>query len=270
MKKSRTRKACDKDAARELLKRGHATIGFFKHSVVEAKRLSALPVEGDRNDRGLLSDVSTRWGSTYEALERLYSMWLRLSVSFRSSNLSSEQRGQRVSNRDWDGLRHIIRVLTPVYEVTKVSQSGTASLADVFSLSASLRKTLLLDTVAVPKLPDVPFAVGEAAIEVFLEANPDEDVMEVDGRLYGSENVYVEPTDGFDVLCGEARTAVHLLRTELDRLFFNPGDDTKNWVKNPAVTSALLVTPGGYLMLKEVSDWLNFDDPIYGAIAALK
>lgn len=263
------RKACRNTAAREVLARLRSTIRYFMHSDAEAQKLREVSVSDDPNPRGLIQEVSTRWGSTFDALSRLYTMWPRLSVYFRSTTLSADQRKRRVSNRDWDKLRHLIGVLTPAFEVTKSCQSSSATLADTFSLLVALRQTMLRDCIATPKFPDVPLAVGAVAIEAFLAAEPDEDVFEVDGRLYPSELVYVEPRSGFDYLCDEARETVYILRTEIDRLFFNATDDSKNWLRNKAVLRAMLLTPGGAKMLREVALWLDFEDPTEAAEAAV-
>jgi len=67
-------KACPNPSARELLSQLRKTTTFFKHSDAEAQRLSAIIVSGDPAIRGLVSEVATRWGSTYLSLVRLYSM----------------------------------------------------------------------------------------------------------------------------------------------------------------------------------------------------
>jgi len=151
--------------------------------------LSAIIVAGDPAIRGLVSEVATRWGSTYLSLARLYSMWPRLSIFFRSTALTADRRKRRVAHRDWDQMRHLIAILTPVFEVTKECQRTSATLADIFSLVVALRKTLLLDTIVAPKFPEHPLAVGSDSIESFLQENPDDDVIELENRLYPSEAV---------------------------------------------------------------------------------
>lgn len=240
---------------------------FFEHSDAEAQRLGAVPIAEDPHVRGLRPEVATRWGSTLFSVQRVYTMWPRLTGYFRYRDLTADQRSRRVAHADWDPLRHLIGALPPVSEVTKACESSTATLADIFTLLVQLRLTLLADTVDVPKFPDVPLAVGAPAIEAYLKGYPEEEVMELDNRLYGSEQIYVDPTAGYDNLCTEARLAVHQLRTEMDRLVFSPSDTTKNWLQNPAVLTALLLTPGGGKMMQEVADWLNFENPTADAVA---
>lgn len=267
---SRHRKASRNNLARELLGRLRATVKYFAHADVEAQRLRDVPMPDDPAVRGLLTDVVTRWGSTYLSLCRLYSMWPRLSVYFRSASLTTDQRRRRVSHRDWDMLRHLIAVLTPVFQVTKASESSTETLADIFTLLVSLRQTLLSSTMAVPKFPEAPQAVGGDAIEAFLTNNPDENVFELDNRLYLSENAYVDDRPGFESLCEEAQATVHHLRSELDRLFFNVLDKSKNWLCNNVVLAAVTLTPGGGQMLREIAAWLKFDDPTAAAKKAVR
>ncbi|KAK1865820.1 hypothetical protein I4F81_008343 [Pyropia yezoensis] len=262
-------KPCPNDGAREALARLRTTVRFFEHSPGEAKRMRGVDAAGDPSSRGLVQDVATRWGSTYESHCRLFTMWEPLTAYFRSASLTAEQRQRRITRSDWDKLRHFIGVLTPCYEVTKAAESGTATLADLLPLLVALRKTMHCDTMVVPKYPEPPLAVGAAAIEQYLADNRDVDVMELDDRLFPSEDVYVDTTPGFECLCPEARTAVHLLRSELDRLFFSRKDATKNWLQNDAVLRAMTLTPGGSRMLREVATWLGDPDPSPVAEAAV-
>jgi len=190
-------KACPNPAARELLTRLRATTTFFKHSDAEAQRLSAIIVSGDPAIRGLVSEVATHWGSTYLSLARLYAMWPRISIFFRSTKLTADQRKRRVDHRDWDKMRHLIAILTHVFEATEECQRTSATLADIFSLVVALRKTLLHDTIVAPKFPEHPMAAGSDSIESLLQENPDDDVIELDNHLYPSEAVYMDTRDGY-------------------------------------------------------------------------
>ena len=165
-------------------------------------------------------------------------------------------------------MRHLIAILTPVFEVTKECQRTSATLADIFSLVVALRKTLLLDTIVAPKFPDHPLAVGFDSIESFLQENPDDDVIEIDNRLFSSEAVYMETRDGFESLYEKAAVAVLIMRDEIDRLFFNLKDDAQNWLRNPAVLSAVLFSPGGGRMLRDVGVWVGMGDPTAAAKTA--
>ncbi|KAK1868389.1 hypothetical protein I4F81_010878 [Pyropia yezoensis] len=202
-------KECRNTPMRELLSRLRATVRFFEHSDAEALSLNAVPVSEDPQIRGLRQEVATRWGSTLFCVQRLNTMFPRLTVYFRYRDLTAEQRSRRVAQADWDPLRHLIGVLSPVAEVTKACQSSTATLADISTKLVQQRLTLLSDVVDVPKLPDVSLAVGAAAIEAFLKDFPEEDVVELDNRLYGSELIYLEETEGYDNLCTEAPLAVY-------------------------------------------------------------
>ena len=132
-------KAHPKPAVRDLLTLLCATTKFFKHSDAEAQRLSSIIVSGDTAIRGLVSEVATRWGSTYVFLARLYSMLPRLSIFFHSTTPTADQRKLRVAHRDWDKMRRLIAIFPPVFEVTKECERTSATLADIFSLVVALR-----------------------------------------------------------------------------------------------------------------------------------
>ena len=228
----RTRTGCRNTKAREFLGRARGTIRLFEHSPVEALALSEIVVPEDVASRNLTQDVVTRWGSTYLALCRLYTMWPRLSVFFRSTSLSAGQRKRKLLNRDWDVLRQLIAVLSPAFEVTKASEKSAATLAEIFFFVVALRKTMLEDALNVPMFPELPLAVGGAAIETYIDEYPDDAVIEIDGRLYPCVLTFVDETPGRECLDEEARTAVYVLRDEIDRLYFNTLDNSKNWLKN--------------------------------------
>jgi len=263
------RKSCRNTAAREFLGRARATIRFFEHSPVEALALSQIVVPEDVASRNLTQNVITRWGSTYLALCRLYTMWPRMSVFFRSTTLTADQRKRKLLNRDWDVLRQLIAVLSPAFEVTKASDKTAATLAEIFFLVVALRKTMLEDTLNVPVFPELPLAVGSAAIEKYIGDYRDDAVIEIDGRLYPCVLTWVEEMPGQECLDDEARTAVYELRDEMDRLFFNTVDNSKNWLKNKAVLCSVYLTPGGARMRKDVAAWLEVDDPNKDAAEAV-
>ena len=137
----------------------------------------------------------------------------------------ADKRKRRAAHRDWDKMRFLIAILTPVFEVTKECQRTSAALADIFALAVALYKTLLLDTIVAPKFAKHPMTVGFDSIESFLQENPDDDVIEIDNRLYSSEAVYMETRDGFESLYEEAAVAVLIMRDQIDSLFFNLKDD---------------------------------------------
>jgi len=175
----RARVACRNAPANELLGRLRATVRYFQHSDAAAQQMSGLPIAEDPAIRRLQSEKTIRWGSTCLSLSRLYTMWPRVTAFFRSPALTADQRQRRVLHRDWDQLRYMIAVLAPVYEVTKSVQSATATLAEVFPLLVSLRHTLQQDVLQAPKYPELPLAVGAAAIEAYLVSNADVAVMEI-------------------------------------------------------------------------------------------
>jgi len=223
---------------------------------VEALALPQIVVPEDVASPNLTQDAVTRWGSTYLARCRLYTMWPRLSVCVRSTTLTADQRKRDLLNRDWDVLRQLIFVLSPDFEVTKAIENTAGTLAESFFLVVALRKTMLEDSLNVPFFPELPLAVGSAAIEKNTDDYPDDAIIEIDGRLYPCVLTRVKETPGRECLDEEARTAVYKLRNDIDRLFFNTVYNSKNWLKNKAVLCSVYLTPGGARMLKEVASWL--------------
>jgi len=158
-------------------------------------------------------------------------------------------------------MRQLIAVMQPAFEVTKASERPTATLSETFLLLVELRKKMHMDNINVPRFPDLPLAVGAVDIEDYLKHNEDA-VTEVDNRLYPCGLAYIEEEEHMDCLGVMARTAVLELRDEIDRLFFNATDSSKNWMKNSAVLGAVYLTPGGVRTLREEADWIGVEDPV--------
>jgi len=215
--------------------------------------MSGLAIAEAPGIRRLQSEMANRWGSTYLSLSRLYTMWRRVTAFFRSPALTADQRERRVLQRDWDQLRCMIAVLALEYEVTKSVQSATATLAEVFPLLVSLRHTLQQDVIQAPEYPALPLAVGAVAIQAYMVSNADVAVIEIDNHLYLTESTHVDVVAGCECLCEAARQTVYVLRQELDRIFLNPEDTSKNWLEIPAVLKAVGLSPGGVNLLGEVA-----------------
>jgi len=161
-------------------------------------------------------------------------------------------------------MRQLIAVLQPAFEVTKASERPTETLSEIFLLVVELRKTMHMDNINAPQFPDLPLAVAAVDIEDYLKHNEDA-VMEVDNRLYPGGLAFIEGEEDMDCLGVVARTAVLELRDEIDRLFFNATDSSKNWMKNGAVLGAVYLTPGGVRTMREVADWIGVKDPVSDA-----
>ena len=224
--------------------------------------MSGLAIAEAPGIRRLQSEMANRWGSTYLSLSRLYTMWRRVTAFFRSPALTADQRERRVLQRDWDQLRCMIAVLALEYEVTKSVQSATATLAEVFPLLVFQRQrrilgrldhTLQQDVIQAPEYPALPLAVGAVAIQAYMVSNADVAVIEIDNHLYLTESTHVDVVAGCECLCEAARQTVYVLRQELDRIFLNPEDTSKNWLEIPAVLKAVGLSPGGVNLLGEVA-----------------
>jgi len=132
-------------------------------------------------------------------------------------------------------LRQLIAVRFSAFAVIKASEKLAATLAKIFLLIFELRKTMFWDAMSFPLFPELPLAVGAAAIETYIDKYADDAVIEIDGRLYPFVLTFVDETPGQDGLNEEARTAVFVLRDDIYRMFFNTLDNSKNWLKNKAV-----------------------------------
>jgi len=189
----------------------------------------------------------------------------------RLRNLTAAQERRCIERADWEPVRHLIGVLQPSYEASMALQSASATVAEAFELVCRLQRTMQVPSYPCPIDHTEPLAVGRDAILAFLDADKGgTDVMELDGRLYEHEQVYVTRTRTATSMCSEAATVVSVLQDELDKRFFNEMDNTKNWLMNEAVLAATLVTPGGGSMLKKVATRRGQGDATDRARAAVR
>jgi len=178
-----TRSSSGNPAAADLLGRVHKIPNSFHKSSASFEMLNSVPFPGDAEPRKLITESPGRWGSTYVALVRLFTLMPRMIGLGDLHDLTVAQWRQLLGRDDWGQLRHLIGVLQPAYEACIAFQSSTSTVADAFTLVCSLRRTMRLSAFPCPKAFDKPYAVSRDDILKFLEEDVRQsDVMELDNR----------------------------------------------------------------------------------------
>jgi len=256
--------------AADLLSRARKIGNLFHKSTASVEKLNSVPFNGDNAPRKLLTESPTRWGSTYLALVRLFTLMPRLVEFWKLDDLTAAQRERRLWRSDWEAIRHLIGVLQPAFEACVAMQSTSLTVADALGLVCRLRRTMRLGVFPCPKPYEKPLAVGREAILLFLGLDKKRtNVMELDNRMYEHEIVPLEATRDADGLRDEAATIVKILHDEIDARFFSAESDIKNWLANDAVLAATLVTPGGAAMLRKAAARVGQENPIERARGAV-
>lgn len=249
--------------AKQLLQRTRKLSAHFDKSSKSTSMLNAQPLPEDAAPRRVPSDCPTRWRSTFLALCRLFSLSPKLNHFANLPGISEKVRELMLAPAEWDAVRHLLGVLQPAYEVCVAVQGGPMTVAEAFKFVCRWRRTMASDAFAVPCDFERPLAVGKDAIVRFLEEDKKQtDVIELDGRLYKFKDMIVTVTRCRLRLGEEARVAARILRREIDHRFFNTDDGTKNWLANDPVLAAVLLTPGGAVMLSKVSKWVGGADAL--------
>jgi len=241
--------------------------GYFNHSERSAAFFHDLDVPQQGDSRDLITDVVTRWGSTYRAIARMLTLYDRLAAFFASPQVGSSQRRRRLTSADWDRLRQILGVLRSAFEVTTAAEGDKDALIDLVPLLGSLHLALHSPTVTVPCHTAPALAVGDRAIEAYCDSNPTGPTFEVDNYLFPAEELYIDDEPGKESLCAEAAAVVMVLREQLDARFFNVEYPNRNVLKNHSVLPSCILSPGGASILYKLSELVNQPDP-YGAAAA--
>jgi len=189
---SATRPSSGNTAAADLLGRVRKISNHFHKSSASFEILKSVRFPDDAEPRKLITESPGRWGSTYLALVRLFTLMPRM-IGFEDlRDLTVAQRRHRLGRDDWRQLRHLICVLQPAYEACVAFQSSSSTVADAFKLVCSLRRTMRLSAFPCPKTFDKPHAVGRDDILKFLEEDARRsEVMELDNRLYKHQTVPV-------------------------------------------------------------------------------
>eukprot|EP00170_Pyropia_yezoensis_P001418 contig_6255_g1422 len=257
--------------AKAMLGRLRKISGHFNHSDKSVTTYRGLSIPGESEARNIITEVSTRWSSTYDACARMFTCHARLTAFFNSSGQPARVKRHRLSSRDWDRLRQLLGVLKGAMEASRRSQSATDPVSAAFFAICSLRRMIASDCFVVPCMPgSSPLAAGKKDIDAYCEAHQDARVIEVDDRLYPSEQLYYDEKDGQEVLCDASRAAVRLLRKQLDTRFFNREDETRDLLEAVPVLMSTVMAPGGAKVLKAASKMLGRPSVYNRAVAAVR
>jgi len=104
-------------SARALVAKGRKLMGHFKHSERSVAIYKDANVPHDGPCRLLITDVPTRWSSTYIYMARMYTCYSRLAVFFFSSEVGAGARKRQLTASEWDRLRQVLGELKGIFEV---------------------------------------------------------------------------------------------------------------------------------------------------------
>ena len=257
-------------AATHLLTRGRKIANHFHKSTASVGVMNSVPSPGDEEPRKRLAESPGRWGSTYLALVRLFTLLPRLIGFGELPDLTPAQQRQWLGRDDRAQVRHFIGELQPACEARIAIQSSSSTVADAFELVFKLRRTMRLEQFPCPWAYDKPDAVGRGAILEFLARDGCKtDMMELGNRLYKHKDVPVRSSRGVDGLRDGAATFIAIIRDELDRRFFSAVNHTKNWLANDAVLTSALGTPGGAALMRKTASRVGKDVPTSRVTAAV-
>ena len=214
-------------SARAFVTKGRKLMDHFNHSEQSVSIQKYANVPHDGPCRLLMTDVSTRWSSTYITMARMYTCYSRLAVFFSSSEVGAEARRRQLTFSEWDRLRQKMGVLKGIFKVSTRSQSDTKPDSHLLSLRVSLWRVLHDERFFVPAREGLPLAVGNEAIETYNDEHSTAPVTVVDSDLYPAECMYVDPAPGNEQLCDDAATALRVLRKQLDDQLFNKEDNSR-------------------------------------------
>jgi len=225
-------------SSRDLVARGRKLMGHFKHSERSVAIYKNAVVPHDGPCRLLVTDVPTRWSSTYISMARLDTCYSRLAVFFDSPEVGAGARKRPLKSSEWDRVRQVIGVLKGLFEVSTRSQSATQPISHLLSLLASLWPVFHAECLFVPARVGFPLAVGNEEIRKYIEEHCTAPVIMVDQRLYPAEYLYVQPAAGDEPLRDAAATTARILRKQLSERLFNNEDPSRHILSSDSVIMA--------------------------------
>lgn len=123
-----------------ILTSARRIVTHFNHSGYT--KLESIQSELGLPNHKLIQDIQTRWNSTYYLLERLseqkraISVYISESRSVNFENLTSDQ---------WEVIEHLLKLLKPFEEITKITSSTYAPISDVIPSTVALIRYLMKD-----------------------------------------------------------------------------------------------------------------------------
>jgi len=152
------------------LNHSERSVAVYKDAVVPHDGLCQL----------LVTDVPTRWSSTYISMARIYTCYSRLAVFFASPEVRAGARKRQLTSSEWDRVREVIGVMKGLFEVLIRSQSATQPISHLLLLLVSLWRVLHAEPFFVPARVGFPLAVGNEEIEKYIEEHCTAPVIIVD------------------------------------------------------------------------------------------
>lgn len=163
---------------------------------------------------------------------------------------------------DWSGIKELVGVLRPVFDVSCGVQASGQTIAEAFSLVCKLRWMMHAPVIADTSEFDQTLAVGEKDILAHLAADGGQtDPAEIDDNLYKFSDVPVRASREDSGRGAAAPTYVSLVRAESDKRLFNSANISKNRLKNETVQMASIVSPVCAALLRKVGGWVGQHNP---------
>ena len=105
----------------------------------------------------------------------------------------------------------------------------------------------------VPARAGLPLAVGNKAIEAYIDEHNTAPVIVVDNYLYSAEYRYMDPAPVNEPLCDDAAKALRVLRKQLDDRLFNEEDNYRHILGSDAGIIACKLSPEGSRKMQTVA-----------------
>lgn len=118
----------------QMIATGRKIVTHFNHSGTAQEKLHSVQKDLGLPQHELVQDVSTRWNSTYYMLERLLQQKRAISVYLTDCHIANLTAAQ------WELLEHLLKLLQPFEEITKLISSGYACVSEIIPYVVTLMR----------------------------------------------------------------------------------------------------------------------------------
>ncbi|XP_077094330.1 E3 SUMO-protein ligase ZBED1-like [Siphateles boraxobius] len=145
-----------------LLGKIRKIVTFFHRSTTAAYVLERKQLALDLPKHSLIHDVSTRWNSSYEMVERYLEQQVAIYSALTDNSVKNKQDGSRLSDQEVSFAESVVRIMKPLKTITTIlSTETTPSVSMILPLKTMIMKSMEQNDDDAPIVREMKNAIRE-------------------------------------------------------------------------------------------------------------